>query len=375
MVAVRIESGADIGAVWHYGDPLREQRWLEDGTGVVDLSARDVIRITGPERGAYLNLLGTQKLDDMSPGQAMSTFLLDPQGHIMHFLALVETGDEIWGWTEPGRGAGLVDHLTRMKFRMDVQADMRIDMAVVWVGADIPVDSLMDPGLGDRALMDRSSGDSDPNGHGEGVEGIPSAQETVDPCDGVGPQACPARQGTPNCLGGKEVFIPRSQVDHVMSLGHPVGMWAHTARRIASGVIRVGMDTDTNTLPNEVGVPSEDLVLNKGCYPGQETVARVYNVGAPPRRLVRLHLDGSQESFLDPNTPLTLDGAEVGFLGSMAYHHELGPIGLGLVKRQTDDNATLMAADVPASIEPLVARDVGLHVKADLDRRVARRLM
>ena len=308
---VPIESGVDKGLAWHYGDPLREQRWLEEGTGVVDLANREVFRITGSERASYLNLLGTAKLDELVPGQSASTFLLDPQGHILFFAALVETGEEIWGWTEPGCGAGLVEHLNRMKFRMDADAQLRPDMGVVWCGS---------PG-------------------------------------GV------CRTGAPNCLGGAEIFVPRGDVESVMGSGHPVGLWAMTARRIAAGIPRVGVDTDSRTLPNELGVPSENLSLNKGCYPGQETVARVYNVGAPPRRLVRLNFDGSEERFLDPGTPIMLEGDPVGYLGSMAYHYELGPIGLSLVKREIDDGATLFADGLPSRIDPLVPRDVGLHVR------------
>ena len=308
---VPIESGVDRGLAWHYGDPLREQRWLEEGTGVVDLANREVFRITGSERASYLNLLGTAKLDDLAPGATASTFLLDPQGHILFFAALVETGEEIWGWTEPGCGVGLVEHLNRMKFRMDVDAQLRENMGVVWCGS---------PG-------------------------------------GV------CRAGTPNCLGGAEMFIPRGDVESMIAQGNPVGLWAYTARRIAAGIPRIGTDTDGRTIPNELGVPSENVSLDKGCYPGQETVAKVYNVGAPPRRLVRLHFDGSEERFLDPGTPIMTAGNTVGYLGSMAYHYELGPIGLSLVKRETDDAAALFADALPARIDPLVPRDVGLHVR------------
>ena len=309
---VPIEQGVDQGLAWHYGDPLREQRWMEEGSGVVDLANREVFRVTGAERATYLNLLGTAKLDDLAPGQSSSTFLLDAQGHILFFAAFVDTGNEIWGWTEPGSGEALVGHLNRMKFRMDVDAQLCPDIGVVWRGSVV---------------------------------------------DG------PYRIGTPNCLGGAEAFIPRADVESAMSAGRPVGLWAYTAVRIAAGIPRIGVDTDARTIPNELGVPSENLDLNKGCYPGQETVAKVYNMGAPPRRLVRLHFDGSEERFLDLGTPLKLDGDTVGYVGSMAYHHELGPIGLSLVKHETDDAATLFADSLPARIDPLVPKDVGLHVR------------
>jgi folate-binding protein YgfZ len=141
-----------------------------------------------------------------------------------------------------------------------------------------------------------------------------------------------------------------------MEQGKPVGIWAYTARRIAAGVARIFVDTDRRTLPNELGVPSENLAFGKGCYPGQESVAKIVNRGTPPRRLVRLHLDGSQERFVDSGTVLTSmtdPDTTVGFLGSMSYHRELGPLGLGLVNKGIDDSATLLADTVPVRIETL----------------------
>ncbi|MDR0488012.1 MAG: folate-binding protein [Propionibacteriaceae bacterium] len=303
---------AELGS--HFGDPLREQRWLEDGSGVVELD-HDVVLISGKDCLEYLNLLGTQKVNDCGAGQSSSTYLLNPQGHILYGFAFVMADDCLFGWTESGYGRALVDHLNRMKFRMDVQAELDPSLCVAWSG-------------------------------------------TV-------PEGCIPREGTPNCLGGYELFCGRDRVPE----GNQVGIWAYTARRIADGIPRIGVDTDHRTLPNELGVPSEYLSLNKGCYPGQETVARVYNVGAPPRRLVRFHLDGSEEKVLPSGTEVVLakdPEKKIGFLGSQAYHYELGPIGLGLVARETDDNADLLIGGVPARMEPLVARDAGLHVKTNL---------
>jgi folate-binding Fe-S cluster repair protein YgfZ len=109
--------------------------------------------------------------------------------------------------------------------------------------------------------------------------------------------------------------------------------------------------------------------LNKGCYRGQETVARIQNVGHPPRRLVFLHLDGSVDRLPAHGSPLTLtDGTEVGFVGSAARHFELGPIGLGLVKRSVDVNATLLADGVAAAQEVIVSPEAGANVKVTLRR-------
>jgi folate-binding protein YgfZ len=146
-------------------------------------------------------------------------------------------------------------------------------------------------------------------------------------------------------------------------------MWAFEALRIAAHVPRLGLDTDHRTIPHEVGWIETAVHLNKGCYRGQETVARVHNLGHPPRRLVFLNLDGSEDRLPGHGDPVDLDGAVVGFTGSAARHYELGPIGLALVKRTVPVDATLLAGGVPAAQEVIVPPDAGANVKVTLRRR------
>ena len=304
---VLFDAGIDQGLAWHFGDPLREQTYLAAGQGVVDLSNRQVLAITGSDRGHYLDLLGTAQLGDLSPGQTASTFFLDPSGRILAFMALVVDPSQpvIWGWTEPGQGQWLVNYLNSHRMRLQAQAQSRDDLAVLWSGSNLGL-SLF-------------------------------------------------RSGTPNCLGGYEVIIARSELSVVMSWNQPVGMWAYTARRIAAGIARVGVDTDESALPTELGVPSPEVAVGKGCYPGQEVITRTRH--RPPRQLVRLNFDGSSEQFLVSGTPLVLvndPGVEIGVLGSMSYHYQLGPIGLGLIASDIDSQTTVLADGVPATIEPLV---------------------
>jgi folate-binding protein YgfZ len=143
-------------------------------------------------------------------------------------------------------------------------------------------------------------------------------------------------------------------------------MWAHEALRIARGEPRLGLDTDHRTIPNEVGWIPSAVHLDKGCYRGQETVARVHTLGRPPRRLTLLHLDGSDNRLPAQGTPLVHGGREVGFVGSSARHHELGPIALGLVKRNVPLDATLDADGIAAAQEIVVDPEVGLHVRPRL---------
>ncbi|MDR0958822.1 MAG: folate-binding protein [Propionibacteriaceae bacterium] len=363
MAEVLVPDGVDAGAPWHHGAPLAEQRHL-DSDGIVDLARRDVLVITGADRRRHLHTLSTGDLADLKPGQAASAFFLDPAGHILFSFSLVETGTAIWGWTEPGQGEALAEHIDRLTFRLDVTATPRPDVALLWKAGPPPGDGE------DSAARPADAGDPVEETTADGGAGIPDAGIT--------------RTG-PDSLGGHEWFIPRQHLAARMTEGFPVGLWGWEARRIAAGIARVGLDTDARTIPNELGVPSPAVSLTKGCYPGQEVVARVHHLGRPPRRLVRLLFDGSDDAIPQPCTPL-LRGepggeAVVGRLGSAAHHARLGLIGLALVKRDLPDDALLSlgskeesdgaaeqgSAGMVCAIEPLVAADAGLHFRPDPD--------
>jgi folate-binding protein YgfZ len=168
------------------------------------------------------------------------------------------------------------------------------------------------------------------------------------------------------------VLLPRGLLgDHLgMRLA---GLWAYEALRIEAHVPRLGLDTDHKTIPHEAGWIGAAVHLSKGCYRGQETVARVHNLGHPPRRLVFLHLDGSVDTLPPHGAPVTTpEGEQVGFVGSSARHHELGPIALALVKRTAPADAPLLAGGVAAAQEVIVPPDAGRNVSIDpgLRRRI-----
>ena len=160
-------------------------------------------------------------------------------------------------------------------------------------------------------------------------------------------------------------LVPRTELSTAVS-GEPCGVWAYDALRIARGEPRLGLDTDHRTIPNEVGWIGPAVHLDKGCYRGQETVARIHTLGRPPRRLVILHLDGSVDTLPAQGAAGLVDGRDVGFVGSSARHHELGPIALAVVKRNVPLDAELLADGVAASQETVVDPEVGLHVRARL---------
>ena len=318
----------DAGVAAHYGNPYAEQRALAAGTGMTDRSHRGVVRITGPDRLSWLHSLTTQDLEHLEPGQTAEALILSPQGHIEHHLTVTDDGDALWAHVEPGTAGTLLAFLESMRFMLRVEpADVTDDYAVLTVTRALPADSL--------------------------PEGVSAALRGA-----VGTDLLVAR---PHLQAAATKFA-----DAGLTLA---GMQAYEALRIAARRPRLGLDTDHRTLPHEVGWIESAVHLNKGCYRGQETVARVHNLGHPPRRLVFLHLDGSEDRLPEHGDPVQLEDAVVGFVGSAARHYELGPIGLALIKRTTPVDATLQAAGLPAAQEVIVPPDAGANVKVTLKRR------
>ncbi|HKB31182.1 MAG TPA: glycine cleavage T C-terminal barrel domain-containing protein, partial [Streptosporangiaceae bacterium] len=299
----------DSDVAWHYGDPVAEQRALTGSAGLVDRSNRGVIKITGADRLSWLHSLTTQDLEHLPPHTAAQALVLSPNGHVEHHLTLVDDGAAVWVHVEPGMAPGLVSFLESMRFMLRVEpADVTGQYAVATLG-------------GPRA------GELVPEG------------------------AVALRQPF-----GIDLIIPRDQLETVAAEvtgrgARLAGMWAFEALRIAAHRPRFGLDTDHRTIPHEVGWIGAAVHLDKGCYRGQETVARVHNLGHPPRRLVMLHLDGSADRLPAHGDPVALGDAVVGWVGSAARHYELGPIALALVKRTTPVTAELLAAGVAAAQE------------------------
>lgn len=326
----------DEGVAWHYGDPHAEQRLIASGRGVVDLSHFDVVTVSGPDRLTWLHALTTQHLEGLSAGSSSLALILSPHGHVEFELHLVDDGATTWIITQPGTASALVAHLESMKFMTRVEiADRTPDFAVVWeptMERDLKHPTWIEPA--DFAGTGRVDAGSDRGG---------SADKYV-----------PSR---PHGFPGREVILPRSDfADRVVR--EPAGTWAWNAMRVAAAVPRVGQETDHRTLPHEVGWIGPAVHLAKGCYRGQETVARVHNLGRPPRRLALALLDGSDEVLPAHGDPVFFEGADVGWLGSAARHYELGPIATVVVKRSVPENATIMVhhgdAQIAGALEPVV---------------------
>ena len=302
MTAVYLEEGLDKGAIWHFGEVAKEQRALAEGKAWADLSHRSVIAISGEDRLMWLHSLTTQHLEKLVAGEWKEALILDPQGHVEQQLFLVDDGMTTFIHLDHEKVPSLLDYLQKMKFML------RVDVRDV---------------SNEYAIM--------------------------------------KAPGKTDAIGGPFALVPRAELAATLeafnSANLQIGMWAIEAERIAQGRARIGVDSDYKSIPNELGLLNKAVHMNKGCYRGQETVAKVFNLGHPPRRLVLLHLDGSAVDIPSQGDPVVYNGKEIGFVGSVARHYELGPIALAVIKRMTPADAVLEVKGIAASQEILVPID------------------
>jgi folate-binding protein YgfZ len=323
--------GGQVAA--HYGDPLPEQRRATEGAVLVDRSDRDVVAVPGPDRLSWLHNLLSQHLERLPDGSGTEALVLSPQGHVEHHVVVAETGGTTWLDTEPGTGAALAGWLDRMRFMLRVEPALVTD---AWA-----VLTLLGP-RGDDVLA--AAGLPVPTGVTP-VEGGGWVRRMPEVGDGV-----PA----------VDLLVPRADLaavaDALLAAGATLaGVDAHAALAVEAHRPRVGTDSDHRTIPNETPWLASAVHLEKGCYRGQETVARVHNLGRPPRRLVLVHLDGMEEQLPPPGTPVTSGTREVGRLGTVVRHHELGVVGLALVKSsvlEKEPLPELRAAGSVVAVDP-----------------------
>jgi len=316
----------------HYGNPLAEQRALANGDAIVDLSDRAVITVTGPDRLTWLDSLTSQSLKGLQPGESAETLLLDPTGRLEYAIRMVDDGDTAWLLVDEAEGPPLAAWLDRMRFMLRVEvADRTADFATVGT---------------------------------LGTPDLPAVATWVDPWqEGPGHTYAESRPDAP--WSYRELVVPRSaDLD-----AYPVaGTLALEALRIAAWRPRLATEADEKSIPHELDWLRSAVHLNKGCYRGQETVAKVHNLGHPPRRLVMLHLDGSDGVVPAPGSSVLLGEGVVGRVTSSALHFELGPVALAVIKRNVDPAAALdvVAADgdsaelhIAAAQEIIVPTDAG----------------
>jgi folate-binding protein YgfZ len=312
----------DEAIAWHYGDPLGEQRRGMSGAGLLDESNRDVLVVPGPDRLEWLHAICSQHVARLADGESSQALVLSPNGHVEQHWQLTELGGQVWLDTEPGAAETVLGYLLKMRFMKRVEpAIVSAEYGMLAVLGPAAADVLTSAGLpvpADRAL---------------GLAGggfVRRLGDILTRRDGL------AALAERLIAGGAQ----------------PMGSWAAAAIRVERRRPRLGLDTDHRTLAHEAGWIGSAVHLDKGCYRGQETVARVQNLGKPPRRLVLLHLSGDSEQLPAPGSPVERDGRAVGFVGTAVQHYELGPIALAIVKRTLSPADPLTVDGHTASLDP-----------------------
>ena len=312
----------DQAIAWHYGDPLGEQR---RAAGLIDLSNRDVLVVPGPDRLAWLHAICSQHVAELADGESSQALVLSPNGHVEQHWQLTELDGQVWLDTEPESAEQVLAYLLKMRFMKRVEPAILTDdfalLAVVGPEAETVLAQAELPVPDDRAVALPAGGFVRRSG---------DRFEIMTGRDGLAALA-----------------------ERLLAAGaQPVGSWAAAALRVVQRRPRLGLDTDHRTLAHEAGWIGSAVHLDKGCYRGQETVARVQNLGKPPRRLVLLQLSGDSEQLPAPGSPVERDGRAVGFVGTAVQHYEFGPIALAIVKRTISPADQLSVDGHAAMLDP-----------------------
>lgn len=313
----------------HFGQPFREEEWLIEGKAFADLSFLEVLSVAGEDRRKWLHSLTTCDFSNLSVGESSEMLVLSPNGQIEHAAAVMDDGKRVWMILDSQKADALADFLTQMKFMMRVEIE-RHDFAVIGFStpfADIP-----------QKIAKAASfqwEDPWPNVLAGGAHyGVAVAQH---PATGVHRTLL----GYP-----KKIALAEMLAEIVAEGWHPVGLIAWEAARIRCWRPRPKTEMISGVLPHELDLLRTAVHLEKGCYRGQETVAKIVNLGRPPRRLTYLYLEADGDTLPEIGAPIFSGRRKVGVLTSVARDYEDGPVALALLKRAVDVQAVLTIGGV-----------------------------
>ena len=361
------EAVASFGATAHFGDPSGEQWALEGGRALVRRPDLAVIAVSGADRLTWLTSLASQVVTGLVPGASRELLILSPEGRVEHWAGASDDGEALHLIVERSDLSGFVAFLDSMRFALRVSV-AECDVAVfssVRAGANTPEAVAALPGHlwtwedpwpgvveGGAAYFqgERHPGARTPMMfHAvsrQAADEFEAAWLAGGAASGAAeahaaPSSAPsgARSSTPSPAGGKR---------------RRAGYLAWEAMRIAAWKPRLGRETDARAIPPEVDWLRSAVHTAKGCYRGQETIARVINLGRPPRRLTYLQLDGSRGDLPAPGTPITVGGRQVGVITSSARHADEGPIALALIARAVPVSTVFDIDGVAAAQEEIV---------------------
>lgn len=322
----------------HYGDPMIEQRNLAEGEAVVLLESQSVVTVSGEDRLNWLHSLLSQNIKNLKPGESTEALLLDPQGHIEQIIKIIDDGQTCWLIVDSNKGQALLDWLSKMVFRMKVEiADRSTEFQVV--GATKPISELAYKSHSNSLIWE----DRWP---GVVAGGYRYSKRVLE-------------------YNWFEHLVLLTDLENALSGMKLAGTMAAEGLRVAAGRPRAITEVDEKSLPHELDLLATAVHLTKGCYRGQESVAKIHNLGHPPRRLTFLHLDGSEHSLPEIGDSVKVVGEEKvrGTITSAAQHFEMGPIALAVISRSVPEDALLEVVGkntvIAATQEVIVPQSAG----------------
>ncbi len=300
----------------HFGNPLGEQRQLLQSQAAIHRIDEQVLLLSGEDALSWLHSITSQNIKNLKPGESTETLVLTPTGHIEHQIKVVAFDGGLYLIVNKEKAPALFKWLTQMRFRSKVEIS-ETDLEI-WGGFG-------DLGLSELVWVDGF--DAEPKGsvrYAAEVQSFPYREYLLAP--------------------GKKPALAEA------------GMLAFDALRIAAGRPEI-TDIDDRSLPHEFDWLASSVHLSKGCYRGQETVAKVHNLGHPPRRLIVLNLEVG-DTVANPGEEISYQGKLVGKVLAGALHYEAGSLALGLVNRNTP-YLDLEVCGMTASQRVLVPADAG----------------
>lgn len=328
----------------HYGNPFQEQAYLAQGFGFTDLSHFEIVTVAGPDRVKWLHNLTTCPFEQMQPNECRQMLILDPHGHIEHQALAMDDGDLLYLLLEPGTAEPLLEFLNKMKFMMRVELQLHENTQVIGVitkrGELLPqqVSNLSGAVLNDPWPEVLSGG-----AHYGVLDSDHPATER--------------KRYYLLFLNAEETALEHA-VGTLIETGYKVaGLQAWEAQRIIDwlpnfqGEVTFG----ERVLPHELDLLRTGVHLEKGCYRGQETVAKIVNLGKPPRRLAFLYLEGPEGDLPVPGTTIEFRGRPAGVITSVARDFESGPVALALLKRNVPSDAVLELGEFVATSVEIVS--------------------
>ena len=309
----------------HFGDPMIEQRKLSEGDALCLLDTQGVIAVSGIDRLSWLHSLLSQNLKNLVPGESAEALLLDPQGRIEQVIKVIDDGETTWLMVDKSHTEALLTWLQKMVFRMKVEiTDRSAQFATVGATTASPDISFLS---NDHPLIWK---DQWP---GVVAGGYRYSTRAVD-------------------YTWFEHLVEGAKLDQLLAGKVLAGTMAADGLRVAAGRPKAINEVDEKSLPHELDLLATAVHLSKGCYRGQESVAKVHNLGHPPRRLTFLHLDGSEHALPDVGDEIRVLGEEKtrGKITSVAQHFDMGPIALAVISRSVPEDAALEVVGKHGSI-------------------------